>query len=114
MKWVIMSAGSWMRKPSIEKIIKENGYEGAITVATITKSYPDKPQQIFLLGAGNEAYGDNGSSYDFIYDTGMGHRKPGYGVKIKVENTIIISATEVVDSGNGIGLNEKRSLYVFK
>ncbi|MNV41016.1 hypothetical protein D3C71_1326380 [compost metagenome] len=113
-KWYIMSAGSWMRKPSIGKIVTENGHNGIITVATITKPYPDKPQKIFLLGAGDSPYGDNGSIQNFVYDTGNGHRKPGYGVKIEVENSIIISGTEVIDQGNGIGMDEKRSLYVFK
>jgi hypothetical protein len=107
-KWYIMAASSWMRKPSVEKIIQENGHEGVITVATIGG------RKVFILGAGNAAYGEVGSTPQYIYDTGNGHRNPRYGEQLVVQNSIIINQDRVLDSGNGIGLDEKRSLYVFK
>lgn len=108
-KWVIMSAGSWMRKPSVEKIIAENNNEGVITAAELN-NHGDK-HKVFILGSGDSAYGENNSVYNYIRDTGNGHSRGG---QVKVENTIIIGEDKVLDEGNGIGLNEKRSLWVFK
>ena len=108
MTWHIMAAGSWMRKPSVEKIIKENNRNGVITVATIG----DK--EVFILGAGNSPYAEVGCQPNYIYDTGNGHRRPRYGERLTVQNSIIISDSQVLDPGNGIGLDQKRSLYVFK
>jgi len=105
--WVIMAAGSWMRKPAVEKIIKENESEGVITVAKMDG------KEIFILGAGDSAYGENGERYGFKIDTGNGYRNM-YGAKIEVQNTIIIGAMQINDVGNSIGLYEKRSLFVFK
>ena len=103
--WYIMSAHGWINgRPSIEKIIKENNSNGTIMVVKRDNV------KTFVLGArGN--YGKIGSSNYYIQDTGNGYGKKGF---CEIENIIKIDKEKIVDPGNGIGVNEKRTLWVFK
>jgi hypothetical protein len=66
--------------------------------------------KIFILGApGN--YGSKGESKPFVHDTGMGYGREGI---CKIQNVIQIDEDKIIDEGNRIGVNEKRSLWVFK
>jgi len=103
--WTIMNANVWIGgKPSIEKIIRENQRKGTIMV--IQKE--GKP--FFVLGArGN--YGEVGEDKSYVRDTGNGIRPGGM---ITIENRIQISEDKIIDPGNGIGVTERRALYVFE
>jgi hypothetical protein len=107
--WVIMGASAWISgKPSIKKIVEENA--GKATIMVVERD----GKKTFVLGAGysgNGGYGNVGEEKTYIKDTGNGYGGTGY---IKIENYITIDEKGIVDPGNGIGVNEKRPLYVFK
>ena len=104
-KWHIMSAYAWIKgKPSIEKIIKENDSEATIMVVK------RDDVKTFILGS-RDNYGEIGKSVRYIQDTGNGYGRKGF---CEIENIIKIDKEKIVDSGNGIGVNEKRTLWVFK
>lgn len=104
--WVIMGASAWISgKPSVNKIIKENASESTIMVVE------RDGKKVFVLGSGFGGYGNIGEEKTYIKDTGMGYGGSGY---IKIENYITIDEKGIVDPGNGIGVEEKRPLYVFK
>lgn len=105
--WVIMGASAWIPgKPSVEKIAIENASDKA-TIMVVQRD--DK--KAFILGSGISGYGNIGEEMRYIRDTGNGYGADGL---ILIENIIIINSKGVVDPGNGIGVNEKRPLYVFK
>jgi len=108
--WVIMSAKAWISgKPSIQKIIKENQHKSTIMVVMRNEGIRN-PTPIFVLGSrGN--YGNVGECKTYIKDTGIGYRGDG---ECQIQNIITIDENGIVDPGNGIGVNEKRTLYVFK
>jgi hypothetical protein len=109
--WVIMGANNWISgKPTIEKIIKENNYNGTIMIVKRVFDCNDKEVLIFVLGAPGD-YGKIGKKVSFVQDTGRGYGKTGHCI---IENIIKISDSEIIDEGNGIGVNEKRPLWVFK
>jgi hypothetical protein len=104
-KWAIMGASSWIGgRPSIEKIIKENKSKGTIMV--VKKEGKD----VFILGA-TGTYGEIGENVSYVRDTGRGYGQTG---ACEIQNIIQIDENEIIDEGNGIGVNEKRSLWVFK
>ena len=105
--WVIMGASSWIPgKPSVNKIIEENASDKA-TIMVVQRD--DK--KAFVLGSGVGGYGEAGEEKTYIKDTGNGYGGTGY---IKIENYITVDEKGIVDPGNGIGVDEKRPLYVFK
>lgn len=106
-EWVIMNAWSWLRKPTIEKIIEEHNGEGVITVGVLIRNN----QNIFILGAGDSPYAKNDETKFYIQDTGNGYGGDGL---VRIENSIIIDQDGIVDPGNGLGLFDKRNLWVFK
>jgi hypothetical protein len=115
--WVIMRASAWIPgKPSLDKIIVENNYEGTVIVGKISL-YDNEPKPMFLLGAKGTYTKENKASYEgkqrysFIKDTGNGYKGEGY---IEVENIIQITDCNIESKLNDIGINEKRPLYVFK
>ena len=103
--WYIMSAYGWINgRPSIEKIIKENDSNGTIIVAK------RDGVKTFILGSRGD-YGKIGQQVHYIQDTGNGYGKEGY---CEIENIITIDKEKIINPGNEIGLNEKRTLWVFK
>ena len=111
-EWVIMSASSWIKgRPSIDKIIDNNKGEATIMVVEKYNSInSDKSTKCFILGA-NGHYGKVGDTVTFTTDTGR--RQSGLGMCV-IQNIIKINKDEIVSYGNNIGVDDKRSLYVFK
>ena len=111
-EWVIMSASSWIKgRPSIDTIIENNKGEGTILVIEKYNSVnSDKSTKCFILGA-NGHYGKVGDEVTFTTDNGM--RLVGLGTCV-IQNIIKINKDGIVSCKNNIGVNDKRSLYVFK
>jgi len=124
-KWYIMNASSWLgRKPSIEHIIEEdkpgtNSDDKELSTLFVVnlpvKYYPKKiTRPVFIIGSGT-GYIKEGTSFpfeaEFVVDTGNGLGKKG---TLEVENIITYSQDGIKDTGNGIGVAEKRSTWVFK
>jgi hypothetical protein len=104
-KWAIMGASGWINgRPSIEKIIKENKSKGTIMVVKRDTT------NVFILGAPG-TYGEIGENVSYVQDTGNGYGRRGI---CEVQNIIQISEDKIIDEGNGIGVSEKRPLWVFK
>jgi hypothetical protein len=110
--WTIMGASAWIPgRPSIEKIVQENGGNATIMVVEkVMDPRQEKGTSTFILGSqGN--YGQVGEKKTFIRDTGMGYSGTGFCV---IQNIITIDENGVTDPGNGVGLREHRPLWVFK
>lgn len=112
-KWIIMNASGWAgrTKMSVEDIIKLNDTDAkySIIVAEKEEGFGKPWKKVFVLGYGS-ADGYEGET-TYIVDTGRGFGGRG---RIRTENYITIENSEIVDRANDIGLNERRSFWVFK
>lgn len=109
-KWYIMKAHHINDGKGSK--IKDIALEEPNSVVTAVKTR-DSGKKLFIVSG--SAGGPIGSEHDYIFDTGMGHRKPSYkDLMLVVENIITIKDGNIVDKINDIGVNEKRYTYVFK
>jgi len=111
--WYIMNARAWIPgRKTPETIFDTDGdYDSTMVVAL-----KDGKTPVFILGSGkSNYYGKPGETERYIIDTGNGLRNPPYDSPgIKIQNLIVRSKGGDIDEGNGIGMNEKRPLWVFK
>lgn len=114
--YTIMNAGCLFDNKAITVgQAAEEWTNSTILVARRETGY-DKFSSLFISGYGQGyeeeiALGDEVKSL-YTQDTGMGHSNKNK--TLIIENVIRVVNGKVVDSGNGIGVNEKRRVWVMK
>jgi hypothetical protein len=108
---------------TVEQILEEWGNdEQTILVAEREIGY-ERSSRLFVVGSGTgyeksfDATEVVADGYHFVerrytQDTGNGHTNRNK--KLTVVNAITVKGGKVIDPGNGIGVNEKRRVWVMK
>jgi len=103
----------------------------AASIGNINEQWPDgehtvlvarreigyvRDSKVFIVGSGTgyEKVPESGSAYIQLYtqDTGRGYINRGR--TLRVDNVITVKDGKVTNVGNGMGLNEKRRVWVMK
>lgn len=82
------------------------------TVFVARRYYGNKHSDIHIYGYGTGYKEETVGEICYTQDTGMGYRNRGE--RLLIQNIIRIDNGEIIDKGNGIGLNEKRRIWVMK
>ena len=114
--YYIMSASCLFdNKAATVEQIAEEWPDSTILVARRETGY-NKSSRIFVSGAGlgyeDELELGQTISRRYTQDTGNGHSNRNK--ELVIENIISIMNGKVVDSGNGIGIEQKRRVWVMK
>lgn len=86
--------------------------EGDMTILVAEREYGyGRWARIFIVGSGQGGYGNSDVAM-YTRDTGYGYRNRKNGLRI--HNRIIVDENGNVNPGNGVGVNEKLSVWVMK
>lgn len=116
--YYIMNASSlFNNKAASIGSISEEWADGEYTVLVARREIGYiRDSKIFIVGSGfgYEKVPEAGSAYIQLYtqDTGNGYTNKGR--TLRVDNVITIKDGYLLDPGNGLGLNEKRRVWVMK
>jgi len=117
-QYYIMNAGILFNNKtvSVEQVAEELGDDEQTILVVRRETGFDKYVKLFVSGAGvgYEASppSDNPISTTYTQDTGNGYANKNKSLLI--DNIITTKDGKVTDTGNGIGINEKRRVWVMK
>jgi len=87
--------------------------EGEYTILVAERHYSfDKRSKIFISGVGKGYVDAMPAVCKYTHDTGNGYKSRGE--ILVIHNQIVFRDGEIVDPGNGIGVDQKRRWWVMK
>ncbi len=115
MYYIMNASCLFGNKSATVEMMAETWSDSTILVCRRETGY-DKSSRVFVSGAGmgyeDELALGQTISRRYTQDTGNGYTNTNK--ELVIENVISVMNGKVVDSGNGIGINEKRRAWVMK